>query len=409
MALWHRGLAALAVSLAVGLPVLAQDQTVGVRYEVRASDMPDPFATRSAVNPPTRIPRPADARLDAPPGFAVSLFADGLDHARWMVVAENGDVLVAEPGADKITLLRDADGDGAAEFRATFATGLDRPHGLAIHGGHLYVGMPRQIVRFAYRAGQERAATAPEAVTPPGALGDGQGHSTRNLAFSEDGATLFVSVGSRSNVGVEAPPRATVQALDMNDRSMRTVAAGVRNPVGVAVHPDTNEVFVVVNERDGLGDGLVPDYLTHLEPGAFYGWPFAYVVANPDPQFGKIRPDLVDLTRVPDVLFQSHSAPLGLVIYDADRFPAAYRGDAFVALHGSWNAAAPVGYMIARVPFEGARPVGHYESFVTGFWAAGERTARVWGRPAGLAVAADGSLLIADDVGQVIWRVHYVR
>ena len=406
---WLRYSAALVAWLALGFPAAAQDQAVGVRYEVVAGDMPAPFATLSAVNPPTRIPRPADARPEVPPGFAVNLFAADLNHARWMTVAENGDVLLAEPRPGKITLLRDADGDGAAEVRAVYAEGLDRPHGLAIRDGHLYVGTPTQIVRFAYRAGDEHAASPPEPVTARGALGDGQGHSTRNLAFSADGASLLIAVGSRGNAAIEAAPRATVQALDLDQGSMRTVAAGLRNPVGIVVHPATGEIYVVVNERDGLGDGLVPDYLTHLEPGAFYGWPFAYIGPNPDPRFGTARPDLVAQTRIPDVLFQSHSAPLGLVIYDAEQFPADYRGDAFVALHGSWNAAAPVGYMIARVPFEDGRPVGHYESFVTGFWAAGERTARVWGRPAGLAVAADGALLIADDVGQVIWRVSHSR
>ena len=313
------------------------------------------------------------------------------------------------PGVGKITLLRDADGDGAAEFRATFAANLDRPHGLAFEGGYLYVGTPRRIIRFAYRTGQEQANSPPQAVTAEGALGDGQGHSSRDLAFSDDGSTLFIAVGSRADAAIEDAPRATVQELKAGGRSLETYAAGLRNPVGIAVHPTTAELYAVVNERDGMGDGLVPDYFTHLAQGGFYGWPYAYIGANPDPRYGKARPDLVKETLVPDVLFQSHSAPLGLVFYDAEQFPAAYRGDAFVALHGSSNAAAPVGYMVVRVPLEGGRPVGHYLSFATGFWAEGERTALVWGRPVGLAVAADGSLLIADDVGQVIWRVSYPR
>ena len=404
---WLAG-AVLGGCAAFGGPAAAQDQAPGVRYEVLADDMPaSPSA--SATNPPRLIARPADARPMVPPGFAANLFAAGLDHARWMAVAENGDVFLAEPGAGKITLLRDADGDGAAEFRTTFAAGLDRPHGLAIEGGYLYVGTPRRILRFAYRIGQERADSPPQAVTAEGALGNGQGHSTRNIAFSDDGSNLFIAVGSRANSAIEAAPRATVQELAAGERTLATFATGLRNPVGIAVHPATAELYVVVNERDGLGDGLVPDYLTHLARGGFYGWPYAYIGANPDQVFGKARPDLVERTLVPDVLFQSHSAPLGLVFYDAEQFPAAYRGDAFVALHGSWNAAAPVGYMVVRVPFEDGRPAGHYQSFATGFWAAGEHTALVWGRPAGLAVAADGSLLIADDVGQVIWRVSYAR
>jgi glucose/arabinose dehydrogenase len=198
-----------------------------------------------------------------------------------------------------------------------------------------------------------------------------------------------------------------VQRFAADDGGQATFAAGLRNPVGIAFYPGTTELYVVVNERDGLGDGLVPDYLTRLAPGGFYGWPHAYLGANPDPDFGPRRPDLVAATLVPDVLFQSHSAPLGLVFYDARQFPQSYRGDAFVALHGSWNAAQPTGYKVVRVPFKNGRPIGGYENFATGFWARGKTSARVWGRPAGLAVAADGSLLIADDVGQVVWRVRY--
>jgi len=192
------------------------------------------------------------------------------------------------------------------------------------------------------------------------------------------------------------------------DGHLQTFAAGLRNPVGIAFYPGTNDLYVTVNERDGLGDGLVPDYFTRIRQGDFFGWPYAYIGRHPDPDYGAKRPDLVAKTKVPDVLFQSHSAPLGLVFYEGDQFPADYKGDAFVALHGSWNAAAPTGYKVVRIKFANGRPIGGYEDFLTGFWNGSTSPAQVWGRPAGLLVAKDGSLLVADDDGKTIWRVRYV-
>jgi glucose/arabinose dehydrogenase len=343
-----------------------------------------------------------------PPGFRVNIFHEGFRHARWLAVAENGDVFVAETRADRVRLIRDADGDGIAEELHTFSDEIARPHGLAVAGGHLYVSDPRQVWRYAYRPGQTERAHSAELVTPAGALGDGGGHSTRSLAVSPDGRHLYVAVGSRGNLAEEREPRASVQRFTLDGKEQATFASGLRNPVGIAFRPGTSELYVTVNERDGLGDELPPDYLTRVQEGQFYGWPYAYTGANPDPDLGLRRPDLVAKSRVPDLLFRSHSAPLGLVFYDATQFPQAYRGDAFVALHGSWNAARPRGYMVARVPFEGGRPAGGYESFVSGFWIGGETPPRVWGRPSGLAIAKDGSLLIADDVSGVVWRVAYV-
>lgn len=391
----------------VGSPAGAGEQDVGARVHLRPSDLPPPHASPSATNPARRVALPALPPWRVPPGFRVNAFAANLAHARWMVVAANGDVLLAEPRPGRILLLRDGDGDGRAEYVAPFATGLPRVHGLAIHGDYLYASDPTRVWRLAYRPGQLRAAAAPEQVTAPGALGRGGGHSTRNLAFSPDGSHFFVAVGSAGNIAEEAPPRATVQRFRADGSGQATYAAGLRNAVGIAFRPGTSDLYVVVNERDGLGDGLVPDYLARLEAGAFYGWPYAYVGRNPDPVYGARRPDLVARTRLPEVLFRSHSAPLGLVFYDADQFPAAYRGDAFVALHGSWNAATPTGYKIVRVPFKDGRPLGSYETFASGFWLRGRETAEVWGRPAGLAVAGDGSLLVADDVAQAVWRISY--
>lgn len=399
---------ALCATVALCGAALAAPPVVGERFEVRVEDLPAPYASESARNSPRRVARPPGATLRVPPGFRATIFAAGLDHARWMTVAANGDVFLAQPNAGRITLLRDADGGGEAELIVTFARGLDRPHGLAIAGDYLYVADARRVWRYRYTPGQTRALGAPLPVTARGAFGPGGGHWTRNLAFSRDGSRFYVTIGSASNIRVEDEPRATVQVFDVDGANQRTLAAGLRNPVGIALQPGTDDVYVVVNERDGMGDGLVPDYLTRLRDGAFYGWPYAYLGANPQPGLGSKRPDLVAATVVPDLLFEAHSAPLGLVFYDGAQFPAEYHGDAFVALHGSWNSAEPRGYMIARVRFENGRPAAHYEAFVTGFWIAGEDRARVFGRPAGLAIAADGSLLIADDVGQVIWRISYL-
>ncbi|MFQ5775624.1 MAG: PQQ-dependent sugar dehydrogenase [Kiloniellaceae bacterium] len=397
------------LSAACGPAARAGDAAPGDRFEVRPGDLPPPYATPSAGNRPARIRRPAGAAPRLPAGFAVNAFASNLAHARWLAVAPNGDVFLAEPNAGRITLLRDADGDGAADLTQTFATGFDSPHGMAIQGNWLYVADLEGLWRLPYRAGQIRAAGRAERLTPPGAFGSGGGHWTRNIAFHPDGRRVYVAIGSRRNIREEPAPRATIQEFRADGSGQRTFAAGLRNPVGIAFYPGTEDLYVVVNERDDMGDELVPDYLTRVRDGAFYGWPYAYIGANPQPDFAQRRPDLVARTKVPDLLFRSHSAPLGLVFYDAAQFPPEYRGDAFVALHGSWNAAKPRGYMVARVPFRDRRPLGYYEAFMTGFWTEGEDRARVWGRPAGLAVARDGSLLVADDVSNTVWRVFYRR
>ena len=385
----------------------AQNQPVGERFHIKPADLPEPFATPSAVNPPARTAVPAEPPWRVPPGFHVNAFATGLTHARWMAVAGNGDVLLAEPGAGHIRLLRDADGDGRAELSTIFVAGLNRPHGLALHAGHLYIGTPGTIWRVGFAPGQTRARGKPKPVTVRGALGRGGGHWTRNLVFARDGSRFFVTVGSHANIGEEPEVRASVQQFNADGSSQQTFAGGLRNPVGIARYPGSDDLYVVVNERDGLGDDLVPDFMTRVVARGFYGWPYAYIGAHPDPALGTKRPDLVAATRVPDVLFQAHSAPIGLVFYDADQFPPAYHGDAFVALRGSWNSEKPTGYKIVRVGFENGRPRGDYETFASGFWIAGSARARVWGRPAGLAIAGDGSLLVADDTSQTIWRISY--
>jgi len=380
----------------------------GQRFHVRPADLPKPYATRSAANPPERVERAAYARPVAPEGYTVNLFADGFDHARWLLAAPSGEVFLAEPNAGRVMLLVDADGDGRAERRYTFAKGHETPHGLALHGDGLYVADLEGVWRYPWKPGRRRPAGPRQRLTPEGALGDSGGHWTRNIAIAPDGGSFFVSIGSAGNLAEEPDPRATIKRFPIGGGPGTVFARGLRNPVGIAFHPETRILYTVVNERDGLGDGLVPDYFTAVRENGFYGWPYAYIGPNPQPGFSKLRPDLVRKTIVPDVLFQSHSAPLGLVFAAGGDFPIEWQDDAFVALHGSWNAAVPTGYKVVRVPFEKGRPLGWYENFVTGFRADSRKRGRaaVWGRPVGLAVAANGSLLIADDAADVIWRVR---
>ncbi len=398
---------ALALLAAPGPAAVQSEDAPGTRFTVRVQDLPPPYATPSVANPPRRISRPAEAGLSVPSGFAANLFAERLSHPRWLAVAANGDVFLAESAIGRITLLRDADGDGRAERVETFAEGFSRPHGMAFHAGHLYIADTERVWRITYRPGDLRARSAREAVTEDGALGPGSGHWTRNVLFSRDGGRFYVAIGSRGNLDVESEPRAAIVEFRADGSGRRVLASGLRNPVGIALRPGSDELWTVVNERDGLGDGLVPDYMARVVDGAFYGWPYAYLGPNPQPGFAERRPDLVQRTRVPDLLFESHSAPIGLAFYDGASFPADYRGDAFVALRGSWNSARPTGYKIVRVPFRDGRPAGHYENFAVGFRHGGSGTAEVWGRPAGLAVAADGALLIADDTGGTVWRVQW--
>ncbi|MBM3568333.1 MAG: sorbosone dehydrogenase family protein [Alphaproteobacteria bacterium] len=383
------------------------DLAPGVRFKIGPADLPAPHATPSVSNGAIPVPRPADAQLRVPPGFEARLFAANLSHPRWLAVAPNGDVLLAESSAGKLTLLRDADGDGRPELVTSFVDGLARPHGMAFHGDWLYVADTERVWRIPYRAGDTRARARPEAVTADGALGPGSGHWTRNVVVDPAGRHLYVAIGSRGNIAEEPLPRATIQRFLLDGSGQASFALGLRNPIGIAFHPATGRLWTVVNERDGLGDGLVPDYLAEVVEGAHYGWPHAYLGGHLDPRYGRERPDIVARARAPELWFVSHSAPIGLAFYDGAMFPPEYRGDAFVALQGSWNSAKPVGYMLARVPFKDGRPLGHYESFATGFWVAGSETARVIGKPAGVAVARDGALLVADDVGRALWRISY--
>ncbi len=422
MKISHRRFALLAFTTVVSAAALAvsavaqnpdPQESVGQKFQFKANTLAAPYATPATARRSTPAPRPPEARLRVPPGFQATVFADGLTSARWLAVAPNGDVFLAEPdrqgstpeapGRGKITVLRDANNDGKAELRETYAEGLKWPHGMAFHNDGFYVADALGIYRYAYKDGDTKAGAKTQ-VTEPGAFGKLGGHWTRNLAIDRQGR-IFVAIGSNGNINEDEPHRATVSMVQGN--KIVQYGTGLRNPVGVAFYPGTDDLYTVVNERDGLGDELVPDYMTRVQQGEFYGWPYAYLGQNPEPSMMGKRPDLVAKTKVPDVLFRSHSAPLGLMFYTGTQFPADYRGGAFVALHGSWNAATPRGYKIVYVPFNNNRPSGEYVNFALGFWTTGQAPAGTMGRPVGIVQAKDGSLLVADDVGQAVWRISY--
>ncbi len=377
------------------------------QYNIKVTDLPAPFATQSASRSSRIIAPPKDAAFYAPKGFRVNLFAEGdFQTPRWLVTAPNGDVFLTDSGANKVIILRDKNKDGRAEERFTFASNLNQPFGLTFANGYLYVANTDSVVRFKYQDGQTQAAGQPEKIIELPGKGYNQ-HWTRDVLAAPDGKSLFVTVGSQGNVDVESDPRrAAISIYDLEGKNHRIYASGLRNPVGIAINPANKELWTSVNERDGLGDDLVPDYVTSVKENAFYGFPFSYLGQNIDPRRKGESPELVKKAIVPDVLLQSHSAALGLAFYEGKMFPEEYRGDAFVALHGSWNREKLTGYKIIRVRFKDGKPVGGYEDFVTG-WLPNENSREAWGRPVGLTVASDGSLLIADDGGDRIWRVSY--
>lgn len=378
--------------------------------------LPPPFATPSVRNRSKVIGWPKGRTPIALPGFEVSLFADDLDNPRWIYVLPNGDMLVAESiresrnrpeerSANRITLFRDTDKDGKPDLREVFLSGLSKPIGMWLLGDRFYVGNTDGLVRFPYETGATRIEAKGEKILdlPAG------GHFTRNIVADPAGRKLYISVGSISNVdesGEDAkdPRRAAILEVNPDGSGMRVFASGLRNPVGMDWEPTTNVLWTVVNERDHLGDELVPDYLTSVRNGAFYGWPYSYFGQNEDPRKKGQRPDLVAKAVVPDFALGSHVAPLGLVFYRGGSFPSRYHGGAFIGNHGSWNRSNPVGYNVVFVPFRDGKPSGPIEEFLTGFLA-NPKTNEAYGRPVGVAVWHDGSLLVADDAGKKIWRV----
>ncbi|MBS0393383.1 MAG: sorbosone dehydrogenase family protein [Proteobacteria bacterium] len=386
-----------------------------------AEPLPEPFATPVGAKLARVAGWPAGAAPQAPANFRVSAYARGLDHPRSLLVLPNGDVLVAEsrgayppapgrPSADRVTLLRDSTGRGVADRQAVLVGEVTRPYGLALRRDRLFIGASDAVLSCPFLVGQtrlhgecRRLAELPD--------DDGHGHWTRNLALAPDEDALFVAVGSRTNVDEEhldehEPQRAAILTLKPSGQGLRVYASGLRNPVGLAFEPQTGRLWTAVNERDGLGDDLPPDYLTSVREGGFYGWPYAYAGAHEDPRRRGERPDLVARALVPDVALPAHVAPLGLAFYTRSQFPKSYRGGAFVALHGSWNRTSLAGYQVAFVPFEAGRPAGPPQPFLTGF-IKDEAAGEVYGRPAAVAVATDGALLVADDAGDAIWRVVF--
>ncbi len=379
-------------------------------YKINARDLPKPFATDSASRSSKIVEQPRDARLNVPRNFKINVFAeDSFKNPRWMTLAPNGDVFLADSAAGSIVILRDANKDGTIGDgeRFTFATDLSQPFGMAFNGDWFYVADTDAVLRFKYKNGQTSATGAPEKIIALTEGGYNQ-HWTRNIIFSPDGKKLYVSIGSSGNVEPEKDERrAGVSEYNPDGSGYRLFASGLRNPIGLAFNPTTKTLWTAVNERDGLGDDLVPDFVTSLQDGAFYGFPYAYIGQNEEPRRRGERPDLVKKTIVPDVLLQAHSAALGIVFYTGKMFPAEYDGDAFVALHGSWNRERLTGYKIIRVRFKDGRPVENaYEDFLTG-WLPDDASREVWGRPVGLLVNSDGSLLICDDGADKIWRVSY--
>ena len=367
-------------------------------HEVRLQDLPKPFASKDADNPPRIVPRPQGAELHVPPGFKVELWAEGLDRPRQMALAPSGEVFVAEPRGNRVSVYRDG------KKIDTFAENLDLPFGIAFHDDWLYVGNTGSVVRFAYKRGQSKASGKPEKIATLPGRGYNQ-HWTRNVIFSPDGKKMYVTVGSETNVDVETEPmRAAISEFNPDGSGRRIYASGTRNPVGLAFRGST--LWAAVEERDDLGDDLPPDYVTSIQPGGFYGWPYAYAGPNEDPRRKGERPDLVKKTIAPDVLVQAHSAVLGLIFYSGKMFPPEYKGDAFVAFHGSWNRTKRTGYSVVRIHFKDGKPTGGYDDFLTGFMTDPQKP-EVWGRPVGLVELPDGSLLVSDDGGYKIWRVSY--
>jgi glucose/arabinose dehydrogenase len=445
---WRRVLVGWVVVAAVASPVVAQQNAI--HPQPRADGLPSPAP--ATANASRRVPQPEGMLPKVPAGFSVASYAE-LRGPRVMVFAPNGDLFVSSPSTNSIFVLRDANHDGVFEARGVFADGqtapaaplppatggrpapvlgvlegpqslvpnppactpppdyarrgpggLRLPFGLAFQGGYLYVGNTDSLVRFEYRSGDLQARGAPEKLLdlPTG------GHSTRNIVFNRAGTKLYIAVGSASNSDAgEDCRRAAILEVNPDGSGARIYASGIRNPVGLTMQPGTDVVWTATNERDNLGDDLVPDYATSVKGGGFYGWPYSYIGRHYDPKYVGAFPDLVASAIVPDVLLPAHSAAVGIAFYNGAQFPARYRNGGFVALHGSWNRTVAAGYRVVFFPMVNGRP-GPVEDFLTGFLAStGENGTPVqqWGRPVGVTVTPDGALLVSDDSGNRIWRI----
>ena len=385
----------------------------GVRRKLTTADLPAPFATTSVDNGATIVARPAGALPRVPEGFVVDLLTSAVDKPRMIRTAPNGDVFVVESAAGRVKVVRGADRDAGPERIEVFATGLRQPFGIGFYPATaprwVYVANTDSVVRFPYVDGDLKAR-GPAAVVVDNISGGGRlrggGHWTRDLAFSSDGAKLYVSVGSRSNVSDDAAEarRARIFEYTPDGKHERVYATGIRNPVGLAVHPVTHDLWTSVNERDELGDHLVPDYITRVRDGGFYGWPWFYLGPHSDPRHAGKHPELRDQVVVPDVLLQSHSASLGMMFYTGTQFPSEYRLQAFAAEHGSWNRARRTGYKVIWAALKDGIPTGEYTDFMTGLVTP---DGNVWGRPVAVTQTQQGALIVSDDAGNCLWRIRH--
>ena len=413
----------------------------GRAHRIEIAKLPAPYETPSTAKFPKFVDKPANAQLKLPPGFKIDTFASDITGARKMIVAPNGDIIISQPSASRVSILRpNADGTKAAKV-ATFAQGLNLPFGVAFYPNAtnpkwLYVAETNRLVRYAYKVGDLAASGVPEVIVPQLSPVAGGGHFTRDVAFSPDLKRLFVSVGSQSNVAEDMPKkspaeikaweaqhglgtawgneenRADVLVYDLSGTGTagpsKVFASGIRNCVSLAVQPGNGALWCTTNERDMLGDDLVPDYSTRVQEGHWYGWPWSYMGNHEDPRHAGERPDLAGKVTSPDVPYQSHSAALNLTFYTAtsgaSAFPKEYLGDAFAVFHGSWNRAFRTGHKIVRVRMKNGEPTGEYDDFLTGFIV---DDGNAWGRPVATVVNHDGSLLLSDDGANVVYRISY--
>ncbi|SPJ26366.1 PQQ-dependent sugar dehydrogenase [Palleronia abyssalis] len=411
-----------------------QDQAVGQSFRVDLADLPEPYQGPPVANAPLRATEVPN-ELALPEGFSATLFASGLEGPRQGHVLPNGDLLVSMQQGGYIALLRDTNDDGEADIISRAFEPFTAPYGITHREWtgegdfdyEILIADLEGIWSQPYKTPNIRNVGAREQtvdetpvenrkplfdfsgqdlLTESGVFGEMTGHVNRDIEIGPDGR-LYVGVGSLGNISVEPEPKATIQSFAADGSDQRTLVTGVRNPAGLDVHPKTGDVFAVVQERDGAGDNLVPDYLIRVDEGEFFGWPYSYMGDNPQPGFAQLEPDLVDSAEVPDLIFNPHSASMDLAFYEGDMFPERFRDGAFVALKGSWNRTQPTGYKVVFVPFSDGMPEGTYENFLTGFWSRGTDRAEVWGRPADVTVAPDGALYVVDDTGGTIWRVAY--
>jgi glucose/arabinose dehydrogenase len=430
-------------TLLIGIGVFSLTVVLAAQQTVPVPQLPAPTPARPNFG--SVVPKPADAKLTVPQGFTVELYADNVPNARLMEFASNGDLFVSQPDTNVITVFRDTNRDGIQDARFVYAQGaamrgggfggggggrgrggrgaadpaapapapppppanpeLNRPFGLAFHNGFLYVGNQDGVIRYKYTAGDTKAAAAGEKVAdlPPGA-----NHWTKGVIFSRDGRKMYVSVGSTNNIdetGRGNEQRAAIHEFNPDGTGGRLFATGIRNPVGLALQPGTNTLWTAVNERDGLGDELVPDYATSVKDGGFYGWPYSYFGTHVDTRVQNQKPEMVAKAIVPDIAIPAHSAALGLTFYSGTQFPQRYRNGLFIALHGSWNRSTTAGAKVVFVPFANNRPSGPIEDFLTGFVVDPTANSK-WGRPVGVTVTPDGSLLVSEDGGGSIWRIR---